>query len=534
MDNKSNVSRRSFLEGMGVVGGLAALGAITGCTPQDGSSSGGSASSGASGSQAPASYSPAEVIDADVVVVGSGSSGICATVQAAELGAKTYCLEKESVTGGNGRGTEGVFAVGTSAQIAEGVEIPTFRELIETDAAFFNYRINSLFWKDLVTNSKDNWEWLTGNGVKFSGVVDNYYDAGKVPVFHWFVDGDGNNYIDPMVAKAEGYGATILTSTPVVDLVITNGAVTGVYAKKEDGSIIQVNAKGVILASGGYAQNVEMMNERGYDMTYSANQGFLGHDGDGLRMALSAGGVDVSRSRAFLRDPYTYGVTWSSRFSHTINNGGPLLWVNQDGERYVDENCGAGTRDCWANAVRSQQRSWFIFDQAQADRFAVGFDTFQTELDNAVASNPADNIFKEDTIEALAADAKFDPDTLKATVDRYNDLCHQGVDEDFNKDADMMLALETPPYYLFRQDMSFHTSIGGIHINRQFQVIDENDDPIPGLYAVGTDSCELYRESYTMNIPASCQGNNVNSGRTAARRSAQASSPKQPEPGKCG
>lgn len=138
-------------------------------------------------------YDPVEVIEADVVVVGSGSSGICATVQAAELGAKTYCLEKNDFVGGNGLGTEGVFALGSSAQEASGIELPSFREIIATDAVFFNYRINSLFWKDMVANSADNYEWLVANGVQFSGVVDNYYGLGKVPCFHWFVDAKGSN-----------------------------------------------------------------------------------------------------------------------------------------------------------------------------------------------------------------------------------------------------------------------------------------------------------------------------------------------------
>jgi fumarate reductase flavoprotein subunit len=514
-EEKIMLDRRSFLKGAALTGaGMAAAGALSACSPNP---SNDNDASGAPAADASKTYEPAEVIDADVVVVGSGASGICAAVQAAELGAKTYCLEKEAVIGGNGRGTEGVFALGTSAQIENGVDIPTFRELIETDAVFFNYRIDSLFWKDMVSNSKDNWEWLKDNGVLFSGVVDNYHDAGKVPCFHWFTDANGGNFIDPMAAKAEELGATILVSTPVVDLVIEEGVVRGVYAEKADGSVIQINAKGVILASGGYAQNIEMMNERGYNMTWSANQGFPGHDGDGLRMAIAAGGEDVSLHRAFLRDPYIYGVTWNTMFSHVINNGGPVLWINQDGERYVNEDCGAGTRDCYANAVRSQQRSWFIMDQAQAERYAEIVETFQADLDSAVESNPDNNIFKRDTVEELAVAAGFDPVKIKATVDRYNELCALGIDEDFSKPAEKMFALEKAPYYIFRQDMSFHTSIGGIHTNRRFQVVDKDHNPIAGLYAVGTDGCELYRESYTMNIPASCQGNNVNSGRVSAK-----------------
>lgn len=463
------------------------------------------------------SYNPVEVIDADVVVVGSGTSGLCATVQAAELGAKTYCLEKNSFLGGNALGTEGVFALGSSAQIAAGVEIPEFKDIIATDAEFFNYRINSLFWMDMVKNSADNYEWLVQNGVGFSGAVDNYYGLGKVPCFHWYIDGDGSNFVTPMAAKAEELGATFLASTPVIDLVITDGAVTGVYAQKENGDVIQINAKGVILASGGYANNEEMMLERGYDLTYSINQGVPGHDGDGLRMAVAAGANDVSLQRCFLRDPYTYGLDFFAAFSQGICRGGAVLWVNQDAERYVNECCGAVTPGCNSNAVHSQKQSWMIFDAAQAAVFAQTIEGFDDSLAEAVALCPGDNIYSEDTIEQLAKDANLDPVALAATVERYNSFCEAGVDEDFNKDAASLAPVSTPPFYIFRQDLAFWTSIGGIDTDRKMRAINAKGEPVPGLYAVGTDGCQLYRETYTMNIPASCQGNNVNSGRVAAK-----------------
>lgn len=509
-EEQSGISRRGFLKGAFAAGTATALGAVlAGCS---------SGSSGSSSDSSATSYSPSQTIDADVVVVGGGSSGLCATVQAAELGANTYLLEKNSTTGGNGAGTEGIFGLGTSAQAAAGVDIPEFKDIIATDAVFFNYRINSLFWKDMVENSADNYEWLVKNGVKFSGVVDNYHGLGKVPCFHWFVDAKGGeSYTAPMTQKAEDLGATVMTSTPVVDLVIEDGTVKGVYAQQEDGSIIQINAKGVILASGGYANNMDMMEARGYDMTYTINQGVKGHDGDGLRMAKDAGANDVSLSRCFLRDPYTYGLDFFQPFSQGICRGGPVLWVNQDAERYVNENCGAITSGNNSNAVHSQKVSWMIFDSTQAANFAAKIDNFQADLDSAVTQCPGENIYKEDTIAALAKDAKLDADVLAKTVERYNGFCHSGVDEDFNKEAEKLVAIENAPFYIFRQDMSFWTSIGGIDVNRKFQAIDIDGNVIPGLYAVGTDSCQLYRETYTMNIPASCQGNNCNSGRTAAK-----------------
>ncbi|NLL87199.1 MAG: FAD-dependent oxidoreductase [Syntrophomonadaceae bacterium] len=507
MKEWKGISRRDFLKGAaaGAVG-VAAVGVLGGCSPSE------------SNSDEAKSYNVSETKSADIVVVGSGASGICATVQAAELGAQVILLESNSVLGGNGILTEGMFAIGSSLQKASGVgTYITFREVIATEQEFFNYRVNALFWKDLVENSADNLEWLIKNGVKFSGVVDNYYGLGKIEVFHWFVDGSGKNFIEPMVAKAEELGVTILTKTPAADLILDNGKVVGIYAKKDDDSYLQINCKAVILATGGYANNTEMMEARGYDMTYAINQGNPGHNGDGLRMATDAGGADVSLQRCFLREPYSYGIHFFGTMTQAIHRGGPFLWVNENAERYTNEDCGAFTPGNNSNAVHTQNKSFLIFDQSLLDKLAQNVENLVEDVEEAVAKCPGDNIYKADSVEELAQKAGLDPEALVATVNRYNQLCRQGLDEDFNKAPEKMHELATAPYYIFRQDLSFWTSIGGIHTNRKMEVINEAGVPIPGLYAVGTDGCELYRETYTMNVPASCNGNNCNSGRTAAK-----------------
>lgn len=507
----SGFSRRSFLKGAAASAvGIAALG-LTGCgtnTSDNGEKE--------QGNQAPLNIS--ETITADIVVVGVGSSGVCATVQAAQLGAKVVLLEKNSFLGGNGAGTEGMFAIGSRMQqeLGVGTEI-NFRDVIATEGEFFNYRINSLFWKDMVEASADNLNWLIDCGVPFSGVVDNYHGLGKINAFHWFKDGSGKNYIDAMIKKAEELGVDIRIKTPAKDLILDNGRVVGIYAEKEDGTILQIDCKVVILASGGYANNEEMMKERGYDLTYSINHGVPGHDGDGLRMAITAGGADVSRERCFLREPYSHGINFFGSMTQAIHRGGPFLWVNEDADRYVNECCGAITPGNNSNAVHSQRKSFLIFDSSVLEALAKNVENLVEDVEEAVAKCPSNNIYKADTIEELAEKVGLDPAALRETVDRYNELCRKGVDEDFNKPADKMMELKKAPYYIFRQDLAFWTSIGGISTNRKMEVIDKMGEPVPGLYAVGVDGCELYRETYTMNIPASCNANNLHSGRVAAK-----------------
>lgn len=511
------LSRRGFLQGAGVtLAGAAALSVLGGCSADGSSSSAAEDSS----DTAPATYEPSETMDVDIVVVGSGASGVAATVQAAELGATTLLLEKSTQTGGNGRLTEGMFAINSKMQQESGIGADiTFKDIIAAEQSFFNYRINNLLWKDMVDASGDNIDWMVSHGVEFSGVIDNYHGLGKFDAFHWFGEDLGSCYIDPMLESAQSLGATVMTETPALDLIIEDGVVKGLYAEKADGSILQVNAKAVILTSGGYANNEETMLERGYDLTYSINHGVQGHDGDGLRMATSAGAKDVSRERCFLRDPYSYGIDFFAPMTQTIHRGGPVLWVNQDAERYVSEDAGQITPGCNSNAVHSQAASYMVMSQDIIDVFVErsGYTELQADMDDAVAQCPGDNIYKADTLEELAKLQGIDGAALVATVDRYNELCDKGEDDDFNKSSENMVAIKTAPFYIFRQDLAFWTSIGGIDTNRKMEVITAQGEPVPGLYAAGTDGCNLYRETYTMSVPASCNANNCNSGRTAAR-----------------
>ncbi len=452
----------------------------------------------------------------DVVVVGAGASGVAAAVQAAELGAKVVLLEKQDIVGGNGVGTEGLFAVGSKMQEEAGISI-AFKDVVSKEQEFFNYRVNALLWKDVTRASGENIEWLKGNGVEF-GEVNDYNGLCEIPCFHWFKDGAGNNYIAPMVAKAEELGATVLTSTLAVKLEQDeSGAVSGCYAQAPDGTVTLYHCSAVILATGGYVDDIEAMKARGYAMEHYTTEGLPGHDGDGLRLAKSVGGVDITNECCIMQNPNITGIPFFGTMSGAITGGGPVLWVNENGERYVNESCGAVTPGNNSNAIFNQGQSWIVMDQAILDSKAESVENLQADVDAAVEECPADNIYKADTLEELATLAGIDAETFTSEVARYNELCATGEDEDFNKPSENMVAIETAPFYIFRNDFDFWTSVGAIDTNRRMEVLDENRQPIVGLYAIGTDGCKMYRETYTINIGGSCNANNVNSGRIAAR-----------------
>ena len=176
------------------------------------------------------------------------------------------------------------------------------------------------------------------------------------------------------------------------------------------------------------------------------------------------------------------------------------------------------------NAVHTQAESYLVMSKDVIDEFVArtGYEGLQADMDEAAAQCPGDNVYKADTIKELAELQGLDAAVFEATVERYNELCDKAVDEDFNKDAAELVPIKTAPFYIFRQDMAFWTSIGGIDTNRKMEVVTAKGECIPGLYAAGTDGCNLYRETYTMSIPASCNANNCNSGRTAARSAYEA------------
>jgi fumarate reductase flavoprotein subunit len=203
-----------------------------------------------------------ETLDADIAVVGSGVSGLATGVQAAELGLKTILIEVSSSRGGSG--PEGIAAIGSSLQKKLGIEI-SLGDVIEHDAIFFNYRLNNLFWQDMLKASADNIDWLINKGVEFSGVVDDYKGMGKFNMFHWF-PGDhncGRAYSAHMEkALLSHSNASLVLKTRGRELIMDGDQVVGLYATRSDKSVVRVNSRAVVLATGGYASNYDMVAER--------------------------------------------------------------------------------------------------------------------------------------------------------------------------------------------------------------------------------------------------------------------------------
>ncbi|MEC4176106.1 FAD-dependent oxidoreductase [Adlercreutzia sp. R7] len=513
------ISRRNFLKTAGVLGSVAVAGNLAGCAPKAGGEDN-LAATGDQGSSENATYDIGETKDCDIVVVGGGMSGLAAAVSASETGKHVILVEANTVTGGNGHGTEGIFGCGSALQKELGINF-TFEDVIGAEFNFFNYLIDALAWKDLVEASAGNIDWLIGNGVQFDG-VDNYRGQGKLDAFHWYAGGAAEGYINPMTAKAEAQGVEILLSTRGRQLVSDGTGVCGIIAESSDGTFIQINSPGgVILATGGYADNDDKLREMGIDPERVSRKGFPCHEGDGLDMAVEAGGVDERHKRCVMREPGTLGCDFESAFGALgIHNGGPVMYVNQNGERFTNENAIAGNAAFAANCILGQKRSFTIANTETMALIDATVPPIADSLSKAADEALQDSekgVYRADTIEDLADQIGVDGPMLAAQLARYNELCTAGRDSDFGKETEMMVAMESGPYWAFEHGLFYFSTIGGIKTNRKFEVCDADDNPIAGLWAVGTDGCNLYGDTYTVMMPASCMANNINSGRCAGQ-----------------
>lgn len=513
----ATLSRRNFITGGAAIGTLAIAG-LAGCAPKSTSAKSTTTEetkSTKAEASSSSSYEISETREADIVVVGGGMSGLSAAVSASAKGNKVILIEANTNTGGNGHGTEGIFALGTDMQKETGISF-TFEDVIGEEFDFCNYLIDGRAWKDLVDVSAENVEWLMSNGVKFDG-VDDYRGQGKLPAFHWYAGGAKEGYIMPMTNKAEEQGVEIIYSARGRELLAEDGKVSGiVFEKGKD--YIQINTKAVILATGGYADNDDKLREMGINPDLVTRKGFPHHEGDGLDMALSMGGVDERAKRCVMREPGTKGADFESALGALgIRNGGPVVFVNQKGERFTDENCIVKNQAYACNSVLSQTKSYVLMNEAVMKQIDETIPPISDSLSVAAAAGMESGagVYKADTLEELAKAINVPADTLASEMKHYNELCASGHDTDFGKDASVLVAMENGPFWAFEHGLFYFSTIGGIRTNRQFQVVNSDDEPIDGLWAVGTDGCMLYGNTYTVSMPASCMANNINSGRHA-------------------
>lgn len=469
--------------------------------------------------------------EADIVVVGGGGAGMSAAVEAASKGAKVILLEKAGYLGGNTNFAEGIFAVESVLQKELGITTNK-KEILETEYEFQNYKVNSKLWQEMVDISAENISWLLDMGVDFDTVTSPC--EGEETWHVYSRQGElehGASMIQVMKEKAEDLGVEILLSTPATELIKEGDHITGVKATQEDGKELTINAKAVILATGGFGANPEMVDElTNLDVSQIAYRGVETTTGDGINMARKVGAYPDDNTTVCMLAVTLDGKSIYSEMSAAAAMEPTNLWVNQDGERYVHEDI-LNHHTRVANALLSQDKTFSIMDSSSIDSLVndgciFGYAMFvpagkkltelEDEIDKALANNDPD-VIKADTLEELAEKMGVDVKTLTATVDQYNTYCKNGEDEQYGKDPAYLREVKTGPFYAFKLAANSLNTMGGIRINVKCEVLDQDKQPLKGLYAAGMDVSGYSGETYGIVAPGSDQGIAVSTGRISAR-----------------
>lgn len=530
-DSKS-VSRRGFLMGAGVAAlGVVGASALSGCAPAktQGTNSSASADKTASSVWDLAEVGePSVTKEADVVIIGGGGTGMAAAIQAQELGLKSILLEKADALGGAYVATEGMFGVESHWQKEQGNET-TVEQAVTRCLQYHHYIPNPTLYKNFFAQTADTIEWLEEHGCKFRAVVPyNGNLAWHVYYYDEKAKSPGSYFTNSLAEATQKSGAEILLSTPARKILTEGGKATGVIAQQADGTVIQINAPVVFIASGGYSSNMDFLHEVSI---YTVNEnlqsmGTPGRDGDGIKMAKAIGAaLAEGYGTVMWCGPCAIGATWASdAYSASVQ---PTLWVNQDGDRYINEDLWIGNFAAGGIAARNQKRTFVIFTEADLKYWEANgpygavftFGTPGKPMDKAREQlEKLDSVHQADSIEKLAEAAGIDPVNLKATVDKYNKMCAQGEDTDFGKAKEHLHPVEEGPYWILEVADGYYTTVGGIKISPNTEVMNEEGAVIPGLYAGGCDAGGLYGDSYDVECAPGSQASwAVNSGRLAMK-----------------
>lgn len=539
----ASIDRRRFLAGgaMGVLG-IAGAGAASALAAEKSSPSDSAASQQAADdfAVAPAAIADDQVsdtVESDVVVIGAGHSGLCCALSALQAGGTVTVVTASSTPIARGGSNN---AVNSKAMQEQGVPPVDVQKMMLKELMANSSRVDQRKWARYFQNSEESMDWLidimadAGFTVGIEGAAPYPEDS---PFYtpsasHGFLNADytvigmtQQAVVDTLAQRILDAGGRIDYGTVALQLVRggvangTDGRVDAVIAQTQDGSYIKyVGTKGVVMATGDFSadrammekycpQAVDFMDSSIADANANYDAAFqMGglYKGDGQKMGLWVGA-------AWQHNPICTPMMVSSGTATTKPYC--CFWglkLNANGERFMNEDC-PGAFGSFGTSTQPGGTAYCIWDDAYADGETdwrpsnSTFDTPAMTADEIKATWTDSYDTLEEAIEALG----LPTEQAMAAIERYNELCDAGQDSDFFKDPTKMKPIRTAPFHTGVEQNAFLTVMGGLRTNENMQVCDENDEPIPGLYNVGTMVGDMYSNIYTFmmegfNYGATC------------------------------
>lgn len=430
-------------------------------------------------------------LTADVVVVGGGGAGMTAAVRLAEQGKHVILFEKASFLGGAISVSGGNQVImGSKLQAENGVTDDSVESMVADFQANGANKNNEEILTLFAENVGSATDWLVEHcGV---GFAEGLHQLGEYTHNRELAyTGGGAGFAETMRKAVADSGAEVYLSTKVESLITDdNGAVVGVKAVSTDGNTdYTVSAANVILATGGYGNNKEMLTD---EMKSALYYGPATSTGEGIQMAQAVGAQTANMEYG---KRYPNGIEVDTGLAKSTIAGNIAGWtmsailVNQEGSRVVNEK--ASNRTILETEL--QQTGGELFLLLDSETFEVWKSKLseagisESDIEKYLEANGTTPVFAHgETLEEAAAAAGIDADALKATVERYNGFVAAGVDEDFGRaEAYLTMPIGDGPYYIIEQKPRFATTMGGLVVNTSMQVLSTNGSPIAGLYAAG-------------------------------------------------
>ena len=537
--SKMEVTRRDLLKfgGLTAVGALGAT-ALASCAPAASAGNGsGSGTATASGSEGyPAFLQQPEPItefadtrEFDVVVVGAGESGLSAVHAALEAGASVACVQN-------------INTVQTAGNMAAALDLDKTDEAgIKACISFINYKSDWRSNRDVVEvwarNSQEALAWWEEEAAK-GGIESQPYDYSLTyNGYDFYLHANTYFHIEGAHQAAAlvigdalaSRGAEFFFNTPCVQLYKEGDRVTGVIGEGDEGHILFKASKGIIMATGDYVGNREMLDFYAPD-TKGLHQAILFRDGSGLCAAMGAGAQMCAPSHTKM----VHGEGAPVRFEM------PFLFLDRHGERFMDEGC---CRMGYLNEFSKQYLAETGFEDSTATKFfSIVPSNWQDYYEQWDALAPYDistnNAYRKvdpekwihgDTFEELAQamidyaneqpwDHDYTVESIVASIERYNELVAKGADEDFGKRPEYLTPIEAPCYAVPRGANNIDAMLDGLEVDGNYQCLDADRKPIEGLFAVGNASGRFFGGgNYPMDIEGLSVGRAITTGFATGR-----------------